>query len=63
MKRGDLVIYRSPFNGQTDYVPGVVLEMHEPWALIMWTDLAFAHLVPLEWLQVISGGSMFSGSG
>ena len=57
------MIYRSPFNGQTDYVPGIVLEMHEPWALIMWTDLAFAHLVPIEWLELIGEASVISGSG
>ena len=57
------MIYRSPFNGQTDYVPGIVLEMHEPWALIMWTDLAFAHLVPIEWLELIREASVISGSG
>ena len=56
------MIYRSPFNGQTDYVPGVVLEMHEPWALVMWTDLAFAHLVPIEWLELIAEASAISGS-
>ena len=61
MKRGDLVIYRSPL-GMTDNVPGVVLEMHEPWALILWTDLAFAHLVPLEWLQLIAEAGVVSGS-
>ena len=61
MKKGDLVIYRSPL-GMTDNVPGVVLEMHDPWALILWTDLAFAHLVPLEWLQLIAEASVISGS-
>ncbi len=55
------MIYRSPL-GMTDNVPGVVLEMHEPWALILWTDLAFAHLVPLEWLQLIAEAGMVSGS-
>ena len=63
MKRGDLVIYISPINGMTDNVPGVVMEMHEPWALVLWTDLACAHLVPLEWLSVIAeAGGVPSGS-
>ena len=53
MKEGDLVIYLSPLNGMTDNVPGIVMEMHEPWA-----DLNFAHLVPLEWLKMISRGSV-----
>ena len=58
MKEGDLVIYLSPLNGMTDKVPGIVMEMHEPWALVLWTDLNFAHLVPLEWLKMISRGSV-----
>ena len=62
MKRGDLVIYVSPINGLTDNIPGVVMEMHEPWALVFWTDLNFAHLVPVEWLSVIAEGGMTSGS-
>lgn len=63
MKRGDLVIYVSPINGMTDNVPGVVLEMHEPWVLVHWTDLDFSHLVSIEWLEVIAEGSVISGSG
>ena len=58
MKKSDLVIYISPTTGMSDNVPGVVVEMHGDWALVLWTDLNFAHLVPLDWLKVISGGSM-----
>ena len=60
MKVGDLVYYASPA-GSSDFVPGIVLEIDDPWATVQWVDMPYPHLVVVNWLIVV-GEANLSGS-
>jgi hypothetical protein len=58
VKKGDLVIYRSPVTGETDSVLGVILDISSTYARVYWTDIQIVDKVRIEWLQVVSKGEI-----